>query len=151
MATNDLLKKFGIELSSLNSVSGMKKENIYKKDIFADCFTDKEKKTMRRKLRNLLDNFVSSILRCKDTTQLKKLCVEFNKFYLGFYNVNDYSLLSICSNNTDEVKKENLQKMLDIVKANILEKSEFKKKTTKTKTETKTENNEVKEVKEVIK
>lgn len=147
MANNNILKQFSIELTSLNSVAGMKKENIYKKDIFADCFTDREKKTMRRKLRNLLDNFVSSILRCKDTTQLKKLCVEFNKFYLGVYNVNDYSLLSICSNNTDEVKKANLQKMLDIVKANIQgETKKATKKTTKKVAKTETETNVKEEI-----
>lgn len=144
MATNnDLLKNLGIELSSLNSVSGMKKENIYKKDIFADCLTDREKKSKRRQLRNLLDSWISVILRTTDKTKLKKLCTDFDKYYKAVYNINDYSILSVCSNNTEDIKKTNINKMLDIVKSNILEKSE--KKITKTKTE-KTENNEVKEV-----
>lgn len=141
--TNEFLKSLNIEVSNLSSVSGTKKENIYKKDIFADCLTDREKKTKRRNLRNLLDNWISAILRTTDKTKLQKLCTDFDKYYKAVYNINDYSLLSICSNNTEDIKKTNIQKMLDIVKANIKTK-EVKK--TISKKEVKKEENVKEEV-----
>lgn len=129
-----------VNVEALKSSVGMKKENIYKKDIFADCITDFDKKTTRRKLRNILDNFVKTILTCTDKNKLQKYCIEFDKYYRAVYNVNDYSLQSICSNNTDEIKKANLQKFLQIVSNNISEKKTTKKNTTKKVTETKIEN-----------
>lgn len=131
-----------VNVEALKTSSGMKRENIYKKDIFADCITDTDKKTTRRKLRNVLDNFVKTILTCTDKMKLKKYCIEFDKYYKAVYNLNDYSLQSICSNNTDEIKKANLQKFLQIVSSNVSEKKTTKKNTTKTITETKIENNE---------
>lgn len=131
-----------VDKSLLVSNQGSKKENIYKKDIFADCITDRDKKTVRRKLRNILDNYVKSILTCKDSAKLKKLCIDFNTYYKGVYNINDYSLQSIASNNIDESKKENLQKFLQIIQKNISVSSSTKKPTTKKqlkKEETKTE------------
>lgn len=134
-----------VDKSLLVSNQGSKKENIYKKDIFADCITDRDKKTIRRKLRNILDNYVKSILICKDSAKLKKLCLDFDKYYKGVYNINDYSLQSIASNNIDESKKENLIKFLGIVSKNVSVKKETKKlaakKVTETKTETKIDEN----------
>lgn len=126
-----------VNVESLKTSSGMKKENIYKKDIFADCITDIDKKTTRRKLRNILDNFVKTILICTDKTKLQKYCFEFDKYYKSVYNINDYSLASICSNNTNEIKKANLQKFLTIVSNNVSEKKT--KKVTETKIETNAE------------
>lgn len=135
-----------VDKSLLISSQGSKRENIYKKDIFSDCITDRDKKTVRRKLRNILDNYVKSILTCKDSTKLKKLCSDFNTYYQGVYNINDYSLQSIASNNIDESKKENLQKFLQIVQKNISvsssKKLATKNKQTKQVEETKTEINE---------
>lgn len=128
-----------VDKSLLVSNQGSKKENIYKKDIFADCITDRDKKTVRRKLRNILDNYVKSILICKDAAKLKKLCLDFDKYYKGVYNINDYSLQSIASNNIDATKKENLIKFLGIVSKNVSAKKETKKPASKKVTETKTE------------
>lgn len=130
-----------VDKSLLVSNQGSKKENIYKKDIFADCITDRDKKTTRRKLRNILDNYVKSILLCKDSAKLKKLCLDFDKYYKGVYNMNDYSLQSIASNNVDASKKENLQKFLQIVQKNVLVKKETKSK----KVTESTNNKEIKE------
>lgn len=132
-----------VDKSLLVSNQGSKKENIYKKDIFADCITDRDKKTVRRKLRNILDNYVKSILLCKDAAKLKKLCLDFDKYYKGVYNINDYSLQSIASNNIDASKKENLIKFLGIVSKNILVKKETNKKPA-----AKKENTETKKVDE---
>lgn len=133
-----------VDKSLLVSNQGSKKENIYKRDIFADCITDRDKKTVRRKLRNILDNYVKSILTCKDSAKLKKLCIDFNTYYKGVYNVNDFSLQSIASNNVDESKKENLIKFLQIVQKNVSSSAASKKLTTKSikKEETKTEIND---------
>lgn len=133
-----------LETSILKSNSGISKETIYRKEIFENCISDKAKKQARSKIRKFIDNFLESILTCKDKEKLKKLCIEFDKFYKSVYITNDYSLASISSNNTNETKKVHLQKMLDIVKANVSEtkKPTTKKKTEKKVTETKTEANE---------
>ena len=138
-----------LETSLLKSNAGIAKESIYKKEIFENCLSDKSKKQVRSKIRKFIDNFLESILLCKDSEKLKKLCLEFDKFYKSVYIINDYSLASIVSNNTNETKKINLQKMLNIVKTNVSEtkpkKVTIKKKTTKKEnevTETKQEINE---------
>ena len=62
---------------------------------------------------------MKSILLQKDEMKLKRLCLDFDRFYKGTFVVNDYSFESICSKNTDETKKDNLIKMLEIVKKNL--------------------------------
>lgn len=131
----DILKNLGLETSLLVSNLGSKKENIYRNEIFADCITDRDKKTARRKIRTITESYVKTILLCKDSAKLKKLCADFYKYYCAIYRTNDFSLASICSNNTDEVKKENYSKFLAIVQKNIVsgktEKTEKKKETKK--------------------
>lgn len=114
---NDLLKS--LDSSLFVSSLGSKKENIYRKEVFSDCLTDRDKKTQRRKIRNIVESFMKSILLQKDSSKLNRLCVDFDKFYKGTYTLNDYSFESICSKNTDESKKDNIIKMLDIVKKNL--------------------------------
>lgn len=137
-----------LETSLLKSNAGIAKESIYKKEIFENCLSDKSKKQVRSKIRKFIDNFLESILLCKDAEKLKKLCLEFDKFYKSVYIINDYSLASIVSNNTNETKKINLQKMLNIVKTNVSEtkpkKVTIKKKTTKKENEV-TEKQEINE------
>lgn len=97
----------------------LKKENLYKSSIYADCLTDKDKKSVRRKIRNLLDNFIGSIIRSEQNkTVCKNHCKQFKLFYEQVYRINDFSVESLISNNTDELK-ENLKKMLEIVKKNL--------------------------------
>ena len=108
-----------LDKSLLVSNSGQRKENIYKKDIFADCISDRDKKTRRRKLRNIIDSFLSSFLSIKDVSKLEKLAISFDSYYKSTYSLNDYSLESIVSSNTDSVKKDNLLKMLDICKKHL--------------------------------
>lgn len=100
------------------SVSGQTKENIYKNDIFKDCITDKEKKTLRRQLRNIADSFISSFIYYdanKQTAKLADLKVQFDLYYKSHYCLNDYSVNSFVSNNTDQSKKDNVKKMFDII------------------------------------
>lgn len=109
-----------LDTTGLHTNSGLKKENLYNSSIYADCLTDKDKKSVRRKTRNLLDNFIGSIIRSeKNKTICENYCKQFKLFYEQVYRINDFSVESLVSNNTDELKKENLKKMLEIVKKNL--------------------------------
>lgn len=109
-----------LDTTGLHTNSGLKKENLYNSSIYADCLTDKDKKSVRRKIRNLLDNFIGSIIRSeKNKTICENHCKQFKLFYEQVYRINDFSVESLVSNNTDELKKENLKKMLEIVKKNL--------------------------------
>lgn len=109
-----------LDTTGLHTNSGLKKENLYNSSIYADCLTDKDKKSVRRKIRNLLDNFIGSIIRSeKNKTICENHCKQFKLFYEQVYKINDFSVESLVSNNTDELKKENLKKMLEIVKKNL--------------------------------
>lgn len=109
-----------LDTTGLHTNSGLKKENLYNSSIYADCLTDKDKKSVRRKIRNLLDNFIGSIIRSeKNKTICENHCKQFKLFYEQVYRINDFSIESLVSNNTDELKKENLKKMLEIVKKNL--------------------------------
>ena len=108
-----------IDKSLFVSNSGQNKENIYKKDIFAHCITDTDKKRTRTKIRNTIDSFCSSFIAYKannQTEKLKALKTQFDVFYKTVYLKNDYSIESIISNNTEVNKKNNLIKMLSIIK-----------------------------------
>lgn len=62
------------EIGSTNLVKGAKSsKTIYKKEIFADCKTDKEKKHLRIKLRRHLKNFIASAFTYQQTKQNEKL------------------------------------------------------------------------------
>lgn len=104
--------------SLLSTAKGMRKENIYRKEVFADCLTDREKKSMRRKIRNILESFISSLLRSKNVVTTKAITKDFLVFYKEIYSLNDFSIESLISNNSDETKKENVRKFLEIVKKN---------------------------------
>lgn len=108
-----------IDKSLFVSNSGQNKENIYKKDIFSHCITDTDKKRTRTKIRNTIDSFASSFIAYKSNNQtdkLKALKNQFDVFYKTVYIKNDYSIESIISNNTEINKKNNLIKMLSIIK-----------------------------------
>lgn len=107
----------GMSKENLVTNSGMGKENIYKKEVFESLVTERDKKTMRRKLRDMLENFVSSAIQYKTQKNSKKLISlkkDFKEFYETFYRTNDYSLSSLTSSNKDAKKKEYIQTMLNI-------------------------------------
>ena len=99
--------------TNLPSCKGSKKESIYKNSIFADCKDKDEKKQRRKKIRNLAENFCKAILQSPENEQLKK---DFIEFYKQCYIVNDYSVNSICSKNTDSLQIDNYKKMFEILK-----------------------------------
>ena len=107
MSSFDLNSFFSNDLLKTNK--GGAKENIYKKDIFDGV---ENKKSLRTKLRKLMFNYCNSILNITETEKAKKLAKYFANFYSSVYRVNDFSLSSVSSANTEESKKEILSKGL---------------------------------------
>jgi len=99
----------------LNTSLGTKKASIYKDEIFDGC-SDKEKKSLRKKFRNMLYSVAKSLQTEKEKENQKKLINAFNELYAEVYKVNDYSLQSVCSENLSNEKKEILQNALNICK-----------------------------------
>ncbi len=99
----------------LNTSLGTKKASIYKDEIFDGC-SDKEKKSLRKKFRNMLYSVAKSLQIEKEKENQKKLINAFNELYSEVYKVNDYSLQSVCSENLSNEKKEILQNALNICK-----------------------------------
>lgn len=98
----------------LKSSLGTKKTSIYKTGVLPN--DDKGKKSMRKKLRNLLFSVCSAIVDEKNNDNKKKLINSFNEFYKATYKVNDYSLASVCNENLNATKKEIISKALQICK-----------------------------------
>ena len=107
MSNFDLNSFFSNDLLKTNK--GGAKENIYKKDIFDGV---DNKKSLRTKLRKLMFNYCNSILNITETEKAKNLAKDFANFYASVYRVNDFSLSSVSSANTEESKKEILSKGL---------------------------------------
>lgn len=107
--TNFDLKSF-MSTELLKSAKGGAKESIYKNEIFADV---ENKKSLRTKLRKLVYNYCASIVAITDDKKAKLLAKDFQKFYASVYKVNDFSLSSICSANTEESKKETLKQGIE--------------------------------------
>ena len=107
MGNFDLNSFFSNDLLKTNK--GGAKENIYKKDIFDGV---DNKKSLRTKLRKLMFNYCNSILNITETEKAKNLAKDFANFYTSVYRVNDFSLSSVSSANTEESKKEILTKGL---------------------------------------
>lgn len=116
VSAKDILANLQKETSGLLKTSlGTKRENIYQISIFENC-SDKEKKSLRKKLRNTLFSLCSSLIDEKDDQKKNKLIKSFNDFYKQVYVTNDYTLQSVCNENLKNEKKETLQKALDICK-----------------------------------
>lgn len=113
---SEIISKFAKNTKGvLNTSLGTKKASIYKDEIFEGC-TEKEKKSLRKKFRNMLYSVAKSLQNEKEKENQKKLIVAFNELYTEVYKVNDYSLQSVCSENLSNEKKEILQKALNICK-----------------------------------
>lgn len=108
MSSFDLNSFFSNNLLKTNK--GSAKESIYKKDIFEGV---DNKKSLRTKLRKLMFNYCSSIINITDNEKAKNLAKDFSNFYSFVYRINDFSLASVSSANTEESKKEILTKGLE--------------------------------------
>ena len=65
-----------------------------------------------------MENFAKSIIKEKNKDSLNSLIKDFQEFYTSFYLLNDYTVSSICSNNTDENTKELYKKMFEKIATN---------------------------------
>ena len=92
----------------LNTNLGTKKLSVYKEDCFIGC-SDKEKKSLRKKFRNVLLSIAKSLIEEKNKDNKKKLINAFNEFYKDTYSINDYSLQSVCNENLSNEKKKILE------------------------------------------
>ena len=119
MGNFDLNSFFSNDLLKTNK--GGAKENIYKKDIFDGV---DNKKSLRTKLRKLMFNYCNSILNITETEKAKNLAKDFANFYSSVYRVNDFSLSSVSSANTEESKKEILSKGLSKFQSLLNEKKD---------------------------
>lgn len=116
VSAKDIISTFANNTKGLLQTSlGTKKASIYKIEIFDNC-TDKEKKSLRKKLRNMLFSCASSLINEKNKEKQKSLIKAFNDFYKSCYVTNDYSLSSVCNENLKQEKKEILENALNICK-----------------------------------
>lgn len=115
ISAKEIFKKFAENTAGILKTNlGTKKATLYKTEIFEGC-TDKDKKTLRRKFRAQMYSLCKSIVSTKNAEQ-KQLIKAFNDFYFSAYQLNDYSLQSICNENLDSEKKKVLQDALNICK-----------------------------------
>jgi len=78
-----------------------------------------DRKKVRKQIRNKRNKFVNNILFYFDNNQLNDLkssITSFNIFYKDVYTLNDYSLKSIASNNSDKETLKDLKQFLFIMK-----------------------------------
>lgn len=110
----DVLKSVKEKNQGLFKTALGTKTEIYKSELFLGA-NEKQIKSLRKKIRNVTFNFLSTIATSAD----KKLIDGFIEFYKQVYVINDFSFSSIASENTKEEKKKILIKGLEIVKKSI--------------------------------
>lgn len=118
MATKNFLESVNLFEGLLNSSKGEKKEMIYKKELFNEL-SEAERKKLRLKLRKMRDNIFATIVNTQDKTKLKTLCEKFATYYKDVYLINDYSLSSIASENTNEETKKTITQGFEIIKREL--------------------------------
>ena len=79
----DLGAKFNL-LASNGIISASRKESIYCLEIFSGK-TEKERKAMRKKLRNNRDNFVAEMISAKSEEKRKSLAQTWKEYATGIY------------------------------------------------------------------
>lgn len=98
----------------IKSNLGTKKSSLFKEDVLPS--DEKQKKSMRKKLRNVLFSICSTLILEKDKEKQSKLISAFNEFYCATYANNDYTLASVCNENLSSEKKDIIKKALEICK-----------------------------------
>ena len=120
MNANEILSKSRKQIEGLLVTNkGTKKESIYKESIFEEL-RDKEKKSIRKKIRNYVHSIFESIINAEKGNNKKdvsKLAKTFADFYCETYKVNDYTFASIASENTKD--KETINNALSIIKKEL--------------------------------
>ena len=128
MATlNEIFSKLNVNVN-VNS-----NREIYKKELFTGL-NENDLKKARRKLRKIAFAFANDVVLSKTEKSIN----QFIDFYQQIYAINDYSLASICSENTRNEKRETYANCLQICKdylqkQNNQEQTKPKRTTNKTK------------------
>lgn len=98
----------------LKSSLGTKKSSLYREGVLPE--SAKEKKSMRKRLRNYFFSIASTLVVEQDKEKQSKLISAFNEFYFDTYANNDYTLASVCNENLSSEKKDIIKKALEICK-----------------------------------
>lgn len=98
----------------IKSNLGTKKSSLFKENVLPT--DEKQKKSMRKKLRNVLFSICSTLIVEQNKEKQSKLISAFNDFYFATYANNDYTLASVCNENLSSEKKDIIKKALEICK-----------------------------------
>ena len=98
----------------IKSNLGTKKSSLFKSGVLPT--EEKQKKSMRKKLRNVLFSICSTLVVEQNKEKQSKLINAFNEFYYATYANNDYTLASVCNENLSSEKKDVIKKALEICK-----------------------------------
>lgn len=108
MKANEVLN-FGKEILISNSKN---RKSIYKNSLFEDCKTDKEKKSLRIKLRRKLQNFLGTFLQVeKNPTKIKELQKVWKEYAKEVYN----NVNEIVDNNSTRDNKELVKRFISVM------------------------------------
>lgn len=108
MKANEVLN-FGKESLISNSKN---RKSIYKNSLFEDCKTDKEKKSLRIKLRRKLQNFLGTFLQVeKNPTKIKELQKVWKEYAKEVYN----NVNEIVDNNSTQDNKELVKRFISVM------------------------------------
>lgn len=109
----DMTAKFNL-LASSGIVSISRKESIYCLEIFSGK-TEKERKAMRKKLRNNRDNFVTEMLSTKSEEKRKSLAQMWKEYATGIYR----DIFTVYESNTSTDKLSNLAEFTQILRKEL--------------------------------
>lgn len=108
MKANEVLN-FGKEILISNSKN---RKSIYKNSLFEDCKSDKEKKSLRIKLRRKLQNFLGTFLQVeKNPTKIKELQKVWKEYAKEVYN----NVNEIADNNSTQDNKELVKRFISVM------------------------------------
>lgn len=108
MKANEVLN-FGKEVLISNSKN---RKSIYKNSLFEDCKSDKEKKSLRIKLRRKLQNFLGTFLQVeKNPTKIKELQKVWKEYAKEVYN----NVNEIVDNNSTQDNKELVKRFIFVM------------------------------------
>lgn len=108
MKANEVLN-FGKEVLISNSKN---RKSIYKNSLFDECKSDKEKKSLRIKLRRKLQSFLGTFLQVeKNPTKIKELQKVWKEYAKEVYN----NVNEIVDNNSTQNNKELVKRFISVM------------------------------------
>ena len=108
MKANEVLN-FGKEVLISNSKN---RKSIYKNSLFDECKSDKEKKSLRIKLRRKLQSFLGTFLQVeKNPVKIKELQKVWKEYAKEVYN----NVNEIVDNNSTQDNKELVKRFISVM------------------------------------